>query len=302
MSSTTAPFLFVGTAKAGTTSIYNYLLQHPDLYIPKKETFYFLRDIYQDQRLDYPQQRAAETMVLDTARYRDLHKPHEDQIHGEIGTGYLFHHEQAIPRILEELGVDTRILIILRDPVERAFSSYNHFVKDMHEPLDFEASLKAEEQRAQMKWDFMWQHRALGLYHNQVKAYMDSFKHVKVLLYDELKADPDNLMKEVFEFIGAEPLEDLDTGKQFNPSGEPRSKTIQKLLIHENPLKRMLRPIVRGLMSDERRERMRKELKSRNLKEYSPISEETEKELRAYYAKDIEKLARLTGLDLSNWR
>jgi len=124
-------FLFVGTAKAGTTSIYNYLLQHPDIFIPKKETFYFLRDIYEHNSLPYPKQRNPENLVLGTDAYRALYEDSNGKMSGEIGTGYLFSHEVSIPRIKEELGEEVKIVIILRHPVDRAYSSYRHFTKDL---------------------------------------------------------------------------------------------------------------------------------------------------------------------------
>ncbi|NND95683.1 MAG: sulfotransferase [Flavobacteriales bacterium] len=295
------PFLFVGTAKAGTTSIFNYLLQHPRLKIPKKETFYFLRDVYSDIHLAYPAQRDPATLILEQEAYDELYEHIEDEIAGEIGTGYLFHHIHAIPRIKEQFGDEVNILIILRNPVDRAFSSYNHFVKDMHEPLTFEESLAAERSRAEKGWDFMWQHKALGLYSKQVEAYQNTFSNVEVLFYEDLKKDPNGLMNRIFEFIGVAPLKDLDTGKQFNPSGQPRSRTLQKLLIHDNPVKRFIQPIVRALMSDDRRERMRKELKSRNLKGYEQMSEATRKELKEFYRDDIKALSKIIERDLGFW-
>ncbi|NNC82804.1 MAG: sulfotransferase [Flavobacteriales bacterium] len=296
------PFLFVGAAKAGTTSIYHYLKQHPELHIPKKETFYFLRDIYTDNALEYPYQRSPEDVILDSASYERLYENTGGKVTGEVGTGYLYHHEQSIPRIKEVFGEEVNILIILRDPVERAYSSYNHFVKDMHEPLTFRQALEEESSRAQQGWDFMWHHRALGCYAQQVRAFLQAFDKVKVLRYDDLKNAPAETMREIFRFIGVDPSLEVTTEKQFNPSGTPRSAFLQKLLIHDNPLKRLIRPLVRSLMSKERRENIRKELKSMNLRDYEQMDPELRTELRSYYAQDIRELEALTGLDLSDWK
>ena len=295
------PFLFVGTAKAGTTSIYNYLLDHPELYIPKKETFYFLRDLYRDIDQPYPKQRPQHSLVLDEQGYHDLYRDSGDRIRGEIGTGYLFHHEESIPRIQEEFGDEVNILMILRDPVDRAFSSYNHFVKDLHEPLSFEEALDQEADRVKEGWDFMWRHRELGLYSGQVEAYQQAFSNVLVLKYDDLRTDPLQLMTRVFYFLGVEPLKELRTSKQYNPSGKPKSKTIQKLLVHDNPIKRMVRPIVRALMSRERRLNLLKEVRSKNLTDYGEMDEKVRKELSSFYNPDIARLAKLTGMDFSSW-
>lgn len=295
------PFLIVGTAKAGTTSIYYYLVQHPDVFIPKKETFFFLRDIYRTVDLPYPYQRAPDTMVLERSEYEVLLEPVGERVQGEVGTGYLFHHEVSIPRIKEEFGDDVNIAIILRNPVDRAFSSYNHFIKDLHEDLSFEESLSAENERAENSWDFMWRHRALGLYSQQVQAFKENFSQVKVFRYEDLQKNPLVMMAQLFKFIGVEPLKTLNVSKQFNPSGEPRSRVLQKLLIHENPLKRVLRPIVRFFMSDGGRERLRKELKSKNLKKYQEMDPGTRAELVSFYREDIKKLEIITDMDFSEW-
>jgi hypothetical protein len=147
----------------------------------------------------------------------------------------------------------------------------------------------------------MWRHRELGLYTDQVTAYMKAFSDVKVLLYEDLKSDPIKFMDEVFEYLGVGEFDGLDTTKQLNPSGQPRNKLIQKLLIHDNPLKSIIRPIVRGLMSDERRVRIRKELKAKNLKAYEAMPVEIRNELQEFYRADIEKLQEVTGINLTAW-
>jgi len=294
-------FLCVGTAKAGTTSIAEYLLQHPKLRIPMKETFFFLRDIYRNNDLPYPMQRAREDYVLQADAYEQLYENMEEFITGEIGTGYLFHHEEAIPRILDTLGKDVKIIIVLRDPVERCYSSYRHFTKDLHETLSFEASLEMEKERANEDWDFMWQHREMGLYSDQVAAYKNAFSHVKVMIYEDIKKDPKAFMDEIFQYIGVEPLEELDTTKEYNPSGDPKSKTLQRFITQENPVKALVRPVFRLFFSPEKRAEMRKEMKAKNLSKGDTIPEEMRIQLRKFYAEDIKELSLKLGRSLEEW-
>jgi hypothetical protein len=291
-------FLFVGTAKAGTTSIAKYLVQHPDIAIPRKETFYFLRDIYRNNDLPYPAQRRRDEYILDKNVFEDLYTGLENKVTGEVGTGYLFHHEVAIPRIKETLGDDLKILMVLRNPVDRCYSSYLHFAKDLHEKGSFEEALNLEESRAKEDWDFMWQHRSMGLYAKQVAAYLETFKAVKVLFYEDLKREPKAFMKEVFEFLEVDAGVDLDFSKSHNPSGKPKNEALQRFITHENFLKRLLRPIFRLFFSKEKREKIRKGAKGRNLEKSVELSEQQRGELMAYYREDIAELSRLLGRPL----
>lgn len=294
-------FLFVGTAKAGTTSVYEYLNQHPQVHIPVKETFYFLKAVYTDFSLGYPAQRAQEDLVLKEARYRKLYPEDHEKIHGEIGTGYLYHHRESIPLIRDTLGKEVKILIILRNPVERAYSSYMHFVKDVHETLTFEESLKMEEERKRLGYDFMWFHRDLGLYADQVEAYLNSFSHVKILISEEFAENPVKGMKEIFEFLEIDPDVKLNFEKVYNKSGQPKSKGLQRLITQENLIKKTLRPAFRKLYSKEKREKIRKRVKNMNISGYRSMDPKTEVELTDFYRQDVKKLEMLIGRPIEKW-
>lgn len=295
-------FLFVGTAKSGTTSIYHYLRQHPQVEIPMKETFYFMSELLKDNHLPYPKQRPKSDLVLTEQSYMDLYRGIPlDKVTGEIGTGYLYHHQMSIPLIQKTLGTDVKIAIILRNPMDRCFSSYMHFVKDLFEDLSFEASLDAEQSRIKENWDFMWHHKSLGYYADQVKAYQDTFKNVKVWLYDDLRSDSESTLRSMAEFIGIDTFDLPSSTKAYNPSGKPKNKRLQKFITHENPVKSVLRPVFRALFSQEKRERMRKGLKSRNLKKAEGSNIDTYNQLRESYREDIMQLSGLIERDLNDW-
>ena len=295
-------FLFIGTAKAGTTSIGEYLLQHPKVRIPMKETFFFMRDVYERNHLDYPAQRDPREYVLETESYEALYPDARDIIYGEVGTGYLYHHSVAIPRIMETFGPDIPILVILRNPVDRCYSSYRHFTKDMHETLDFRSALEKEDERISSGWDFMWHHRAMGYYAEQIEPFLKTFNRVKILLYDDLKEDPEGLMREVFEFIGVPSLDELDLSKRHNPSGAPKSERLQRMITQEGTFKRLWRPLFRAVFGPETRSRIRKGVKNRNLSRGDSIPMDVEKELSLHYRDSILRLEKLIDRDLSAWR
>jgi len=295
-------FLFAGTAKSGTTSIYHYLQQHPDVHIPAKETFYFLKEIYQHNHLPYPMQRAKEGLILNEDSYHGLYTPFKDGAVGEVGTGYLYHWKKSIPLIQETLGKDTRILIVLRHPTDRCYSSYMHFAKDLHEPLSFAQAMETEDERMAQGWDFMWHHKAMGFYAEQVKAFVEAFAHVKVIIYEEFAADPAAAMKEVFQFLEVDPLQPLVFDTRHNPSGVPKNALLQKLITHENPVKSIFRPLFRLLFAPEKRAQIRKKAKSKNLDKGPGLTEEWMSTLDQLYSADIAALEKIIGREIEAWR
>lgn len=294
-------FLFVGTAKAGTTSIYKYLNQHPEVSIPVKETFYFIRELYEDLSLGYPKQRSREDLILQPEKYADLYPHNSSKIYGEVGTGYLYHYNQSIPSIIDTLGRKTKILIILRNPVDRAYSSYMHFVKDVHEILSFEESIDIEKERKSLGYDFMWMHVDMGLYYAQVKAYLEAFDEVKVLITEEFKQDPEKEMKGIFSFLNVDSNFQLNFNKEHNKSGRPKLKRLQRFMTHENVVKKALRPAFRALYTKQKREQIRKKVKNMNIGSYPPMKKQTEEFLRDIYREDVKKLEALLDRKIKCW-
>lgn len=289
--------LFVGTAKAGTTTIEHALRAHPQVAIPRKETFYFDHEWMGGGKLPYPQQRDPSTVITGEQEYRELYRGLIGKTTVEIGTGYLYHHATAIPRILDVLGSGTRIGIVLRDPVERAWSSYMHFVKDTHESLDFRASLAREQERTAQGWDFMWHHVAMGMYARQVEAYLKAFPTTRVFFFEDMRKDADGFMRGVFDLAGVDPVK-LPPVEAKNRSGEPRYRALQRLITTENPLKSLVRPLVRLVLPAERRQRARKYLKESNMKASRGMTAEDRTWLRDIYRTDVERLSATLGQDL----
>ena len=110
-------FLIVGAAKCGTTSVASYLQTNPQIFIsPIKETHHFIAD-----KIKHGVQKVVDT----DAEYESLFASTDAPARGEASVFYLYFHQIAIPRIIAKLGTDVKIIIMLRDPVARAYSAYN---------------------------------------------------------------------------------------------------------------------------------------------------------------------------------
>lgn len=289
--------IFVGTAKAGTTSIEHALRSHPQVAIPRKETFFFDHELMGGGRLPYPMQRDPGTVVTSEADYRQLYTGLEGRTTVEVGTGYLYHHAVAIPRIKAVLGAETRIGIVLRDPVERAWSSYMHFVKDLHEQLGFRDALALEAGRMAQGWDFMWHHVAMGKYAAQVTAYAAAFPNTRVFFFEDLRSNPAGFMRGIHEHAGVD-HRDSTVVQARNRSGEPRFRGMQRLITTENPVKAVIRPLLRLVLPAEQRSRARKYIKERNMKAAAGLAAEDRQWLRDIYRTDVELLSTALGTDL----
>lgn len=295
-------FLVVGAAKTGTTSLHAYLEQHPDVFMPTKENFFFISELYRDNHLPYPAQRPKAEIEFDEQAYLAPYAKAENfAARGEVATGYLYYHQTAIPRIKAMLGADIKLMAILRHPVERIWSGYTFFSRDLHEKLPFEEAMAAEADRTAKGWDFMWHYAAHSRYAESVRAYQEAFPNFRVFFFDDLKVDPAGFMRSVFSFLEVDPNIDLDLTEK-NVSGAPKSKAFQALVTQENPVKKALRPLIRAVAGREARHKMRQWLKSKNVGDKDRMSAEQYNALLPQFLDDIVELEKLTGRDLSHWK
>ncbi|MDR4507108.1 MAG: sulfotransferase [Candidatus Brocadiaceae bacterium] len=292
-------FLIVGTLKAGTTSLYNYLKQHPQVYMSHIKEPRFLTNIYSGM----PQHMKKEKQIVDNIKdYKKLFEnvTNEKAI-GEASTGCLYYYEEAIENIKHYLG-DVKIIIILRDPTERAFSSFQMVVRNRRENLSFEDALNAEDERKNS--NFMdgcgWQYKSVGFYYNQVKAYLENFSQVRIYLYDDLRRDPLSVMKDIYEFLEVDKLFIPDTGFEYNVGGVPKNKFIQYFLVKSLKFKTHVEPIFKCLKMEEWVYKLIHALREKNLKKHK-MNPKTREYLKNVFREDILKLQELINRDLSKW-
>jgi len=291
-------FVIAGTARSGTTSLYYYLKQHPDICFPdKKEPKYFSA---QGQTFPHhgPGDRNVDRlMVRDFDDYQRLFEGCGDAPRiGEASSDYLYFHRHSAAEMRKVLG-DVPIILCLRDPVERAWSAYNNLVRDQRELLSFSQALKAEEQRLAENWDWMWAYKDGGLYADQVATFLDTFSRVKVVLFEDLKADANSVVRQLFTFLDVDASVTVDTGTRYSHSGKAKNRFIAFLSNRGNPVAFMMRQAVLRLVP----RAMLEKLASRSL-EKAEMEAATRAELRAFFADDIERLESMLGLSLEAWR
>jgi hypothetical protein len=155
---------------------------------------------------------------------------------GEASVDNLYYYREAIPTIKRILG-DVKIVIVLRNPIDRAFSAYKNMLSYMREDLTFEEGIILEEKRRRENWEYLWSYTDVGFYANQVKAYMDSFQNVKVCLFDDLLEDNRKFMRNIHEFLDVDPRFVPKTEFRVNTSGVPLRNGPLKVLFRATGFK-----------------------------------------------------------------
>lgn len=291
--------MIIGAAKAGTSALHSYLKQHPDIFMTQqKELRYFMFG----GKPNFRGPGDENLNELTPATY-DEYCQHFDAANGQAYRGesspFYLCAEQS-PALIRDRLPDCKLIIILREPVSRAWSSftYLHTLKKETE-TDFSDALEKEPERIANNYEFMWHYRKLGLYSEQLERYFDYFPREQVFvgLYDDLNDDPDQFVRAVFDFLGVDTSFNANTMGRANASGKPRSKLLHKVLSSRNPVR-----VAAGKMfPSSMREQMLHYVHNANLKKDS-MPEESRKELQDYYRADIDKLEKLIARDLTAWK
>lgn len=295
-------FLIIGAGKSGTTSLYHYLSQHPEVYMsPVKEPKFFA---VEGKELNFRGPNDEMSMnrgsVTSIEAYRGLFRAVSDEkAIGEASPLYLYSPEA--PSRIKHYIPEARLIAILRDPVQRAYSSFLQRVQKGQEPLrDFAEALREEENRMRDNWAPRWYSKRIGFYYAHLKRYYELFEHdrIRVYLHEDLMADPVGVARDVFRFLEVDDTFTPDISLRYNVSGIPRSAALQAFLSRPNPAKAVLK----RFLSEGLRRRVAVSLENRNIAgPPPPLDPSVRKELVDLYREDILKLEKLIGRDLSKW-
>jgi Sulfotransferase family len=291
-------FLIVGAAKSGTTALYHYLKQHPQVYMsPTKETNFFAFE-GQEVRFHGPgDEKIAQSTITSLEAYKEQFAAVSNEIAiGEASPWYLYS-DQAVKNIYRHIP-DVKLIAVLRNPAERAFSSYLHVARDGRENLTFEEGLLVEEKRIEQGWEFIWHYQRTGFYAAQVERFLDLFprEQIRFYLYDDLLANPVDFMRNIYEFLSVDTNFVVDTSLKPNATGVPKSQLLGRLLLQPNPL----RTTVKVLVPKQLRYNLGQRINQRLLEKPHP-NKETYRKLLSSYKDDISTLQDLVGRDLSAW-
>jgi hypothetical protein len=308
-------FFLVGAPKTGTTSLYHYLKQHPEVYLsPVKEPCFFASEMRAD---NFSREFADSMRVSSRALRRYIDGPMSGPNPGGIVTEWneylkLFKNvgaENAIgeasvcylwsPTAAANIRAQVpqaKIVVILRDPAERAFSQYLQYAVSGLLTRSFREHIELCLRTTASTFGPLRPFLEYGLYYEQVKRYLDAFphEHVSIYIYEEAWRSPSQLLKDLFGFLGVDSSIEVDTSLRNLPGRAPRVMALHYIL-----RKSGLIPGMKRLLPASFRSHLRATLYKQKP---SVQLEEKDRQLTLeYYRADIQKLSSLLDRDLTAW-
>ena len=283
-------FIIVGAPKSGTTSLYHYLSEHPQVFMSEpKEVNYFSREEIEAQGLYY-----SDFKVKDFDSYKMLFSKGTDKkAVGEGSVSYLFYPETA--KKIKAVLPNIKIIILLRNPLERG---YSHYLMDFRLGLvDLTYDEIVFKTVKHKNLDLYYQQYVeLGLYYQQVARYVDFFgsKQVKIYLQEDLRNNPESIIEDLYDYLEVDKSFTPNIDQEYNSFSMPKNGLIQKIYgsyIVRATLSKLVPNSMKELLLNTFFERTKK----------PKLSIKTEELLLALYKIDIENLEKLINLDLSNW-
>lgn len=284
-------FFIVGGMRCGTTSLWSYLRQHPEIYMPQfKEPIFFCTS------------HKSKQCIRDYRAYLDLFSSVTTQkAVGEASAAYLTSPESA--ELIYSAYPDAKIIISLRNPVEQVFSVYQWMIREGWEWLSpFEKALNAEQGRIannsfaeSVLYKYVYFYSQFALYSEQIDRYFSFFSKnkVKIILFDDLKSDPIATIKSIYDFLGV------------NSSFVPEIKILNESIAPFSIYGQFILKNNVFFSSSVIRKKIKKILVRINLLlgkyRKNELKNSTKLKLLELYGEDIEKTGSIINRDLSAW-
>ncbi len=224
-------FIVIGGQKCGTTSLHRYIKEHPNIIPPyKKDSSFFDANFFRGFKwyhAYFPKEKQMDAYQAQSG---------ERYITGEVTTSYI--HHPATPQRIHEAYPKTKFIALLREPVQRAYSHYQHMVRTGREELSFKEAIAREDERLAnaeervlagndeaLKAFRNYSYKSRGRYAEQLERWLEFFPREQFLIFksEELFQDPERVTRQVYEFLDI-PYFQLAQYKNVNPGGYPSAE------------------------------------------------------------------------------
>lgn len=292
-------FIIIGAAKSGTTSLYHYIGQHPELYMsPDKEPRYFA----------FKGDKSGRYAYTELDQYEGLFNGVGSEVAiGEASTYYMY--SEVAAGNIKELLPAVKLIAVLRNPIDRAYSQYTYWLREGRErEPNFEKVIDSEIEDIAKGRPGKYLDR--GLYGIQLERYYRRFPsdQIRVYTFEELCNEPARLVKDVFGFLGIDDSFETDLSRTYNVTTAPSSGVkhyLYRLLKQQERINVLLSRalptgIYRGWVIPLAR-RVTGSLRSNDVSSIPEMDAAARERLREWYREDILLTEQLTGCDLSAW-
>ncbi len=288
-------FLIIGAPRSGTTTLYESLKRHPQIFMsPIKEPMFF---ILEGDTKEYVGPVLPKGF-RDIEAYRSVFRGvREEKAVGEASPFYLFS-PKAPPKIKKYIP-QVKIIALLRDPVDRAYSHYMLHCMGQLEPLsDFREAVAAEKERIRKGWFIYWCYQGLGYYGKQIERYFSYFNpsQFRFFLLEDLIHSPDRLFREIFQFLGIDENIRIRKPEKYNSSGNLNNRFVRYMVLKPNIIKSALKKV----LSEWTQYYLLTKFTNISLTK-PPLSLEIRGQMIELFREDILKTQDLIQRDLSAW-
>lgn len=298
-------FLLIGAGKSGTTSLFQYLKQHPEVFMSevKEPNFFELmgqRPVKEDD--DSEQMYHYPWAVYDWEKYQALFSNAGNaKARGEASTMYMYGKEA--PYNIKKFLPEVKLIAVLRDPVKRLYSRFLHLARENRLPsARFEDALDRQS--------IWWERNDLvreGFYYQHLSRYFELFPkaQIKIYLNEDLQKRTDAVIKDIYSFIGVDPDFQPRTDIRFNQSGFIKNAWKDKLIGQNSLIRKGIESIspalVKKMRNNARLQKLVTSLRKKNLSRPDLDPKVRQSLIQEVYQSDIEALQSLINRDLSAW-
>ena len=296
MKATPVDFFVIGVARGGTTSLYNYLQQHPEVFLPRvKECNYFskVESLDKEVYLDPEAEKEYHMKIINSEVVYDqlFLGAKANQKKGEVSPSYMW--DTTTAKRIYDYHKEAKLIVTLRNPIERAYSHYlMHYHTGYDKAPSFEESLNSERNGI---WGGGNMYLEMGRYHSQLKAYFAMFHgdQIKVVVTEEWTRNSAKSMDDIFDFLEVSTFEGDLSEETFNASKQIKNKGLLNVLRSEK-IKKSLSKI----LPEKAREKIKEQLFYKEAPKQE-MDSEIYNRLKDYFKEDVKQTEELIGMDLS---
>lgn len=292
-------FIIAGFPKCGTTSLHHYLSEHPQIFMPsQKELHFFTYEILSKLKNGPKDGAVKKTQIQDSKKYLDFYRNVKNEIAvGDASPSYINYPNQFLK--IKEYLEDPKFIIVLRDPINRAYSNYLHLKREQRETLTFKEAVNRENKRIKDKYSDFWYYKFNSTYYDKILKAKETFKEVLIITSEELNENHEATMKKVYKFLDV----DCDfiakrKSNSFNKGGYYKKNLFTKIIFQPSKFKNLIKKFIKPTPS-------LKILLARVASVFRAKTEEIDEEtvlyLTKHFKEEVKKLKSL-NINTSNWR
>ena len=294
----------VGAAKSGTTSLYHYLNQHPDVFFPKVKEPNYYSNIESEDRMVYENPKEGvfyhNKIINDQNIYYSLYKNSFNyKVIGDASPSYLWDTKSA--QMIYDNFPNAKIIIVLRNPIKRTYSHYLMNIKSgVEKENNFLTALKRDKKTKPKVWGGgkVLLYEELGMYHKQVKTYFNTFdkKNIKIIIYEDFFKNIDEGLNDIYAFLNIKKTDKVDSKIRYNQFVSPKNSMAKFLLQQKTKLSLIRKLIPKKIINSFKN----KFLLQKAIK--PDMDKNSKRYLSEVFSEDILKLEELLGQKFDGWK